>query len=72
MLNSQTFTTVDGVTVTVDKHEEFTEEGHVIQGFEITIEPAPGWRVTNPDGVWGGKQVSVEMDTIRRVEDDRF
>jgi len=32
MLNSQTFTTVDGVTVTVDKHEEFTEEGHVIQG----------------------------------------
>jgi len=72
MINSQTFVTTDGMTVIVDKHEEFTEGGHVIQGFEVTIRPATGFRITDSDGRWKGTQASVELDTIRRIEDDRF
>ena len=73
-MKSYTFGTPEGLEIIVDLVEQFAEDGYTVRGWEITVDPAPGFAFGRPAAALRSNgEVNIELSSDHELErDDRF
>ena len=66
----EVFTTLDGITIEVERVDDFVEDGLRWLGFNVTIHPPAGYDWEDINILHGHNEIAVELDAAHEIEPD--